>query len=38
MRRSLRMAHHMITLRAIIATTADCWQNFWKTAFTTSMK
>jgi len=37
MRWSLRMAQHMITLRAIIATTAECWQNFWKSAFTTSM-
>jgi hypothetical protein len=37
MRWSLRMAQHMITLRAIIATTAGCWQNFWKSTFTSSM-
>jgi hypothetical protein len=37
MRWSLRMAQHTITLRTIITTTAECWQNFWKSAFTSSM-
>jgi hypothetical protein len=33
MRWTVRMAQHIITLRSLIATTADCWQNFWKTNF-----
>jgi hypothetical protein len=33
MRWSLRTAQHIITLRSIINTTANCWQNFWKAAF-----
>lgn len=33
MRWSLRSAQHIITLRSIINTTADCWQSFWKAAF-----
>jgi hypothetical protein len=33
MRWSLRMAQHIITLRSLIATTAQCWQTFWKTTF-----
>jgi hypothetical protein len=33
MRWSLRMAQHIITLRAIISTTAQCWQTFWKENF-----
>ena len=37
MRWSLRMAQHIITLRSIISTTAQCWQNFWKTNFTSPM-
>lgn len=37
MRWSVRMAQHMMTLRSIIATTAGCWQNFWKTNFAKSM-
>jgi len=37
MRWTVRMAQHMITLRSIIATTANCWQNFWKTNFAKSM-
>ena len=37
MRWSLRMAQHIITLRSIISTTARCWQNFWKTNFTSPM-
>ena len=37
MRWSLRMAQHIITLRSIISTTAQCWQNFWKINFTSPM-
>ena len=37
MRWSLSMAQHIITLRSIISTTANCWQNFWKTNFTSPM-
>lgn len=33
MRWTLRMAQHIITLRCLIATTAQSWQNFWKTNF-----
>lgn len=33
MRWSLRTAQHIITLRSIINTTANCWQNFWTSAF-----
>lgn len=33
MRWTLRMAQHIITLRSLIATTAQCWQNFWRTNF-----
>lgn len=33
MRWSLRTAQHIITLRSIINSTANCWQNFWKSAF-----
>ena len=37
MRWTLRMAQHIITLRSLIATTAQCWQNFWKTSFARPM-
>ena len=37
LRWSLRMARHRSTLRAIIATAADCRQNFWRSAFTISL-
>ena len=37
MRWSLRMAQHMLTLRSIISTTAECWQNFWKKSFASKM-
>jgi len=33
MRWSLRTAQHIITLRSIIKTTGNGWQNFWKLAF-----
>ena len=33
MRWGLRTAQHIITLRSLIKTTGDCWQNFWKLAF-----
>lgn len=33
MRWSLRTAQHIITLRSIIKTTGNCWQNFWKLTF-----
>lgn len=33
MRWTVTMAQHMITLRSMISTTANCWQNFWKTNF-----
>ena len=33
MRWSRRTAQHIITLRSIINTTANCWQNFWTSAF-----
>jgi len=33
MRWTLRMAQHIITLRSIISTTAQCWQTFWKQNF-----
>jgi len=37
MRWSLRMAQHIITLRSLISSTAQCWQTFWKSNFATSM-
>lgn len=37
MRWSLRMAQHIITLRSIISSTAQCWQTFWKTNFASTM-
>ncbi len=37
MRWSLRMAQNIITLRSIISTTAQCWQNFWKMNNTSPM-
>ena len=33
MRWSLRMAQHIITLRSLISSTAQCWQRFWKLNF-----
>lgn len=33
MRWSLRTAQHIITLRSLINTVANRWQNFWKAAF-----
>ena len=33
MRWSLRTAQHIITLRSLIKTTGNAWQNFWKQAF-----
>jgi hypothetical protein len=33
LRWSQRTAQHIITLRAIIKTTGNCWENFWKSAF-----
>ncbi len=33
LRWSLRTAQHIITLRSIIKTTGNCWENFWKLAF-----
>ena len=35
LRWSLRTAQHIITLRSIIKTTGNCWENFWKSAFKT---
>ena len=33
LRWSLRTAQHIITLRSIIKSTGNCWENFWKLAF-----
>jgi hypothetical protein len=37
MRWSLRMAQHIITLRSLISSAAQCWQTFWKSNFARSV-